>query len=40
MFCLSPVKLSDYDWEGDEPLHIPYDECIMIQDQCKGIYKE
>lgn len=36
---LSPVKLSDYDWEGDEPLHIPYDECIMYKLNVRGYTK-
>lgn len=28
---ISPVKLSDYDWENDEPLHIPYKDCIIYK---------
>lgn len=28
---VSPVRLTDYNWEGDRQLHIPYDECIMYK---------
>lgn len=36
---LSRVVLDSYDWEGDEPLNIPYEDCIFYKMHVRGFTK-
>ena len=31
-----PVRQEDFDWEGDTPLHIPYEECVVYRLHVRG----
>ncbi len=32
----SPVHQEEFDWEGDRPLHIPYEECVIYRAHVRG----
>lgn len=32
-----PVKQEPFDWEGDKPLHIPYEDCIVYRAHVRGL---
>ncbi len=36
---LSPVAEPEFDWEGDEPLQIPYEDCIVYRAHVRGLTK-
>ncbi len=36
---LSPVAETEFDWEGDRPLHIPYEDCIVYRAHVRGLTK-
>ena len=36
---LSPVAEPEFDWQGDRPLHIPYEDCIMYRAHVRGLTK-
>ena len=33
----SPVARQSFDWEGDQPLHIPYEDCIVYRAHVRGL---
>ena len=33
----SPVASQSFDWEGDKPLHIPYEDCIVYRAHVRGL---
>ncbi len=35
----TPVRQKPFDWEGDRPLHIPYEECIVYRAHVRGFTK-
>ncbi len=36
---LSPVAEPEFDWQGDRPLHIPYEDCIVYRAHVRGLTK-
>ena len=36
---LSPVAEPEFDWRGDRPLHIPYEDCIVYRAHVRGLTK-
>ena len=36
---LSPVKLESFNWEGDVPLHLPYNDCVFYKLNVRGFTK-
>lgn len=36
---LSPVSEPEFDWQGDRPLHIPYEDCIVYRAHVRGLTK-
>ncbi|MFR5294168.1 MAG: alpha-amylase [Clostridium sp.] len=36
---LSPVMEPEFDWQGDQPLHIPYEDCIVYRAHVRGLTK-
>lgn len=36
---LSPIAEAEFDWEGDRPLHIPYEDCIVYRAHVRGLTK-
>lgn len=36
---LSPVTEPEFDWQGDRPLHIPYEDCIVYRAHVRGLTK-
>ena len=36
---LSPIAETEFDWEGDRPLHIPYEDCIVYRAHVRGLTK-
>lgn len=36
---LSPVAEPEFDWQGDGPLHIPYEDCIVYRAHVRGLTK-
>ena len=36
---LSPVAEPEFDWQGDRPLHIPYEDCIVYRTHVRGLTK-
>ena len=36
---LTPVAESEFDWQGDRPLHIPYEDCIVYRAHVRGLTK-
>lgn len=34
---LSPVAEPEFDWQGDRPLHIPYEDCIVYRAHVRGL---
>ena len=36
---LSPVTEPEFDWQGDRPLHIPYENCIVYRAHVRGLTK-
>lgn len=36
---LSPVAEPKFDWQGDRPLHIPYEDCIVYRAHVRGLTK-
>ena len=35
----SPVKLESFNWEGDVPLHLPYNDCVFYKLNVRGFTK-
>lgn len=35
----TPVSQADFDWEGDRPLRIPYEDCIIYRAHVRGMTK-
>lgn len=33
----TPVGQADFDWEGDKPLHIPYEDCVIYRAHVRGL---
>lgn len=33
----SPICEDDFDWEGDQPLRIPYEECVVYRAHVRGL---
>lgn len=33
----APVRVPEFDWKGDRPLHIPYEECIVYRAHVRGL---
>ena len=36
---LTPVAEPEFDWQGDRPLHIPYEDCIVYRAHVRGLTK-
>ena len=36
---LSPVMEPEFDWQGDQPLHIPYEDRIVYRAHVRGLTK-
>lgn len=36
---LSPVAEPEFDWQGDRPIHIPYEDCIVYRAHVRGLTK-
>ena len=36
---LAPVVEPEFDWQGDRPLHIPYEDCIVYRAHVRGLTK-
>ena len=36
---LSPVTEPEFDWQGDRPMHIPYEDCIVYRAHVRGLTK-
>lgn len=34
-----PIRREPFDWEGDKPLHIPYEDCIVCRAHVRGLTK-
>lgn len=33
----TPIGQPDFDWEGDKPLHIPYEDCVIYRAHVRGL---